>query len=160
MPKVKYGWKGRFPSNKIDPQKAGQCLAALHKRHKHLNAELVVDEAVSPTSPLHDAFEWDNTLAAEAHRLEQARGLIRAVVVLRDNGQRDHPIRAFVHITDAADEPVYMDIKVAMSDKVMRQQVLQRAWKELEGWRERYAEYQELAAVFAAVDRERAKKAS
>lgn len=41
----------------------------------------VVEAARDEDSPLHAFFEWDDSLAAEAHRVEQARRLIRSVRV-------------------------------------------------------------------------------
>lgn len=42
----------------------------------------VVAEARSVASPLHHYFEWDDSVAAEAYRLDQARVLIRSVRVV------------------------------------------------------------------------------
>jgi len=148
---IEYGWGEGFRV-KVDAQRAGKRLAAIHKRRGHLSAELVVAEASKESSPLHEHFEWDNTEAAEQYRLVQARTILRAIVIIRDNGEKDTPLRAFVHLTDSEDEAVYMDINVAMGDAAMRNQVLTRAWRELESWRRRYEEYEELAAVFAAMD--------
>jgi hypothetical protein len=39
----------------------------------------VVEAARDPGSPLHDSFEWNDSVAAERYRLEQARRLIRTV---------------------------------------------------------------------------------
>lgn len=41
----------------------------------------VLAAARSPDSPLHPYFEWDDTVAAEAHRIEQARALIRRIKI-------------------------------------------------------------------------------
>ncbi len=149
--RVQYAWRdgSRVP---IDAQAAGQRLATIHKRKGHLSAELVVNDAKSQRSPLHPAFEWDDPTAAHEHRLEQARNMLRSVVMLRDNGEDKRPIRAFVHV-EAFDEPVYMDINVAMGDEALRKHILARAWRELESWRQRYEELEELAAVFAAIDK-------
>lgn len=38
--------------------------------------EEVVAAAAPPTSPIHDLFEWDDSKAAHAHRLSQARKVI------------------------------------------------------------------------------------
>ena len=46
-----------------------------------LRPEIVVEAARAKTSPLHSSFEWDNTRAAEAHRLWQARQLIVSVTI-------------------------------------------------------------------------------
>ncbi len=44
-----------------------------------LNAGVVVDMAADPASPLHAHFEWDDAEAAQRHRQDQARALIRSV---------------------------------------------------------------------------------
>ena len=44
-----------------------------------LTPSAVVDDARNPSSPLHGQFEWDDSKAAEAYRVVQARTLIRSV---------------------------------------------------------------------------------
>lgn len=44
-----------------------------------LTPEMVVQEASAEDSPLHDEFEWNDTKAGAAFRLEQARAVIRKV---------------------------------------------------------------------------------
>lgn len=46
-----------------------------------LEPERVVDAARNPNSSMHDQFEWDDSAAAEAHRLSQARALIKRVKI-------------------------------------------------------------------------------
>jgi hypothetical protein len=46
-----------------------------------LNPEDVVDAARNPNSSLHSYFTWDDTEAAAAFRLQEARALIRRVKV-------------------------------------------------------------------------------
>lgn len=46
-----------------------------------LTPQAVLEEAESAESPLHGWFEWDDTVAAAAYRLDQARDLIRSVEV-------------------------------------------------------------------------------
>lgn len=41
----------------------------------------VVEEARDENSPLHEFFEWEDTIAAEKYRLSQARTLIRSVKI-------------------------------------------------------------------------------
>lgn len=57
------------------------AIAELEKRGR-LTATQVVNAARDPASPLHEYFEWDNTAAADAWRIEQARRLIRSVRVV------------------------------------------------------------------------------
>lgn len=45
-----------------------------------LKPEDVLDDARNPNSPLHDCFTWDDSIAAEAYRLIQAKAVIRVAV--------------------------------------------------------------------------------
>jgi hypothetical protein len=56
----------------------------------------VVEAARNPDSPLHDRFEWDDSAAAQAHRLHQARTLIRSVKMIVETNQRIITAPAFV----------------------------------------------------------------
>jgi len=44
-----------------------------------LTPDAIVDDAKSHDSPLHEHFEWDDSVAAGKFRIDQARGLIRWV---------------------------------------------------------------------------------
>lgn len=46
-----------------------------------LTPETVVEAARNPRSPLHSQFEWDDGVAGEAYRIQQARALIKRVRV-------------------------------------------------------------------------------
>lgn len=65
-----------------------------------MTPERVVKAAESPDSPLHAWFEWDDTKAASAYRIEQARALIRSVevtVIIEDR-----PIEVSYFVRDPA----------------------------------------------------------
>jgi len=55
-----------------------QRLATLYGR---LEPKQVIEAARDPASPLHSYFEWDDRVAAERYRENQARTLIRSVTV-------------------------------------------------------------------------------
>ena len=55
-------------------------LASLEAEGR-LTAGNVVEKARDEASPLHSHFEWDDSAAAEEHRKEQARRLIRSVKI-------------------------------------------------------------------------------
>jgi hypothetical protein len=60
-------------------------VSELHRLHQEgggvLKARTVLSAAEDPASPLHSYFEWDDSKAAAAHRLEQAGTLIRSVTI-------------------------------------------------------------------------------
>jgi hypothetical protein len=58
-------------------QKILKRLGELAGESGTLTPGAVVDDASDPASPLHAHFQWDDSIAARAHRLDQARALIR-----------------------------------------------------------------------------------
>lgn len=130
-----------------------ELLELLRKQqHGELTPEDVLADAKNHNSPLHSFFEWDDGAAAHQHRLNQARGLIRAVVAVYV--REDQPAvraRAYVHIPEG-ETSHYRESGHAMSQMKTRKLVLQRAWKELQDWRNRYKDLKEFSELFEVVD--------
>lgn len=150
-----YRWKVG-PTPKAEAQDVGEEFERIRVyRNGRLDPRDVVEAAKSEASVLHSLFEWDDGVAAEKYRLDQARGTIRALeVVLEDTTIQAKPVRAFVSVVRDADRS-YTSISHALSETELRRQVLEQALRELEAWRHRYAELVELAQVFAAIGQAR-----
>lgn len=136
-----------------DPKLVGEHIDFLRKQQKgELTPQDVLADAKNPNSPLHSFFEWSDTAAAEQYRLQQARGLIRAVVAVYVSD--DKPAvrtRAYVHIPEPS-APHYRSADQAMSTKKTRDLVLQRAWREFQQWKARYKDLKEFSTLFEAAD--------
>lgn len=146
-----YRWKEGARMG-ADAQSAGDELERIRTRHNgRLEPEWVVHEAKLARNPLHDLFEWDDNVAAQNYRVDQARGIIRSIDVVVEEVEQPKAVRAFVSVVRDRDRS-YTSVSHAMSDPVLRKQVLADAWAALEAWRKRYAELDELAAVFAVID--------
>ena len=63
-----------------------QALSALNDVHGRLTTDIVLEAATNADSPLHKVFEWDDSTAAHAHRVWQARKLIKSVKIERPDG--------------------------------------------------------------------------
>jgi Mor family transcriptional regulator len=123
-----YKWKtgSRFHA---DAQIIGEALERIPLK----TAETVVETAREKTSSLHDCFEWDDTVAACEHRKDQARLLLRSIVINveteNDNGKEEIQVRAFESVRLSSEENngmVYVPIKTVLSDIELRKQVLNR----------------------------------
>lgn len=55
-----------------------KALAKIHKKHGRITPMLVLEEARAATSPLHQFFEWRDSVAAEKYRLDQATQMVLA----------------------------------------------------------------------------------
>ena len=146
-----YQWKQGAHVKGVKAQVAGEVLEALREQTGNILPADVVDVSRPDDAPLHPVFEWDDHVAAESYRTDQARSLLRSVVVQRDDEEDTTPIQAFV-VVRQDDDDVYQSTYVAMADTEMREQVLARALKELQAWQRKYRELKELATVFAAAD--------
>lgn len=141
------------PGADRDANIVGQHLELLREQCKgELTPQDVLDDARNDNSPLHSYFEWNDGEAAEQYRLQQARGLIRAVVAVYVSDDRPavrH--KAYVHIGEPG-APHYREAGHAMSREQTRKMVLQRAWRELQAWRQRYKDLKEFSELFDVVD--------
>ncbi len=121
-------------------------LQAIRDQHGTLTPELVVDVARDPDHPLHSRFEWDDGVAAEKWRREQAGQLLRVVREVDPTLPND--LRAFVAVKGKdTHRAEYVPVRQAMSDEFTRKLVLadmEREWKSL---RRRYQHMAEFAAL-------------
>jgi hypothetical protein len=113
-----------------------------------------VEAATPPTSVLHPLFEWNDRAAAHRYRVEQARHVLSdlAVTVVTKEGEVLEVRRAFVNVISRDREQGYVTVIRAASDAYLSRQVLAQAVAELNAWKRRYAEFRELADVFAVID--------
>lgn len=148
-----YRWRDGFPSKGIDAGAAAKELERIRKKKGVLIPEEVVAEARKSRSPLHDAFEWDDTEAANQYRLVQARSLVAAVEIVTTDTEDQKPVRAFVHLSSAGG---YQDTVLALRTEPTRQEVMEKARREMESWVRRFGHLEEFAEIVAAADRAKA----
>ena len=112
----KYEWTRRLAP--IDADIVGEELERIRVKTGQLKPEEVVKEAKPKKSPIHGAFEWDDSVAGEKYRIHQARNIIRAVrvVVVDDIGGETVSRPQFVHIDNGKDDRYYQDAEVAVQN--------------------------------------------
>lgn len=144
-----YKWKNGSRL-KASAQDAGEVCAALEAKG-NLTPQALVDASRPEDAPLHGEFEWDDAKAAERYRETQASYIIRSVEVVVEG--TDKPTRAFVSLTVAENEREYREINKVLSIHSERELLLNEAKRELEAFKRKYSVLEELADVFAAIDR-------
>lgn len=122
-------------------------LLAIYKANGELTPGAVVQVARDPKHPLHNRFEWDDSVAAEKYRLDQARQLIRVVKVTETRGNELLRTREFVSVHREAG-PSYVPIDEVKADPFTSKLVLQQAARE---WRQMFARYRHLEEFLDAV---------
>ena len=125
-----YEWKqDRFGA---DAQKVGEELESI----EYKDAESVVKAARKSRGDLHKCFEWNDTVAGEEYRKEQARLLMRMIVTVAEcetpKGREAVRIRAYESVRFQAPDGsaernmTYIPTREVMSDPELREQVMDR----------------------------------
>lgn len=141
---MKFAYAGPGAPKDIPADVAGAELQRLYERDGGIRPSAVVEESRPDTAPLHTAFEWDDETAAEQYRLEQARQLVRAVVLMPEPEQGEvlPSIRAFVSLHDpVSDRPqsrVYKPLMVVLQNPDESAELKSRALRDLLAFRQRY----------------------
>jgi hypothetical protein len=85
----------------------------------------VLEDARRPESPLHEYFEWDESKAAQAHRLDQARTLIRSVKIIVTTERRVVTAPYYVRDPDAdGDDQGYVSVPKLMTNADIAREAL------------------------------------
>lgn len=140
--------------------KVREELEAIRERHGELTPDVVVEYARDPMHPLHDRFQWDDSVAAEQYRRVQARELIRSVrVVYRERDERDpeRSVRFYQSVAAGGNGGrVYVPTEEILQSPLMANLLLaqmQRDWQDLHRRYANMAEFRDMIGRFLAGDR-------
>lgn len=144
-----YSWKYNM---KVPAEKAGKEMERIERKHGEVTPENVLEESRAEGATLHNLFEWDDTVAAEKYRLNQAGLIIRNLTVTIETVETKPTMRAYVNVSDDT-KGRFISITNAMSNEDTREIVLRNALAELKEFRKKYSDLQELSEVFSAIDK-------
>jgi hypothetical protein len=121
--------------------------------HGILYPASVVAFARDPETALHSHFEWDNSKAAEQHRLWQARQLISVCVTVLDSPGGEIEIHPYVSLeSDRRGRGGYRLLVDVLTDDKYRTELVQQAMNEMAAFREKYRAFKELGSVISAMN--------
>lgn len=149
----KYEWNQGF-NLKVSAEVVGNELSRIEEENGEVTKESFLETARSEESPLHNLFEWNDTVAAEKYRLSQAGYYIRMLVKTPVQGEEEKPktFRAFVSVSNHEEKGRFVNAQKALSQEETRKIVLNNALKELSAFKNKYENLNELSGVFAAID--------
>ena len=145
-----YSWKisGLYS---VSAQEAGTEIEKCRDVQGFIVPQNVVEIAKSTDSILHKCFEWNDEIAAEKYRTDQASKLIRCIVTTSldaENGR--NTVRAFVNIVNV-DKQGYKRIDSVKPDEF--EYILSCALKELQNFKSKYSSLKELSGVLSAISK-------
>lgn len=139
-----YQWKSTSRI-KTNAQTAGEVCEALEKT-VGLTAKTLLDASRPEEAPLHNEFEWNDSVAAEKYREDQARYIIRMLCVTSEKKDAP-PVRAFFTISP---ESPYENVQRIVSNPEKRTSLIEMVFAEFKAFEAKYSAVTELAPVFMA----------
>lgn len=145
---IRYAFKDRpltvKKADKADPQKWGEALAKIEAANGgHLKPQAVVDTASNPRHVLHKHFEWDDAVAANAYRVDQARTMIRSITVEDSDGDNKP---AYFSVAERAGVS-YRSYQDVVGSADLQMAVLKAAERDLGAFQAKYAELTEICDI-------------
>lgn len=147
MVSVTAAWKPGFESlHKADAQLVAEEISSIGES---ATPSEIVDKARDNGTELHKCFEWDDAIAAEKHRLHQARQLVCHLVIRETVHEDKPPIRFFFKPDSGAG---YQPTQIIVRNQDRYQALLADAMRDLEALRVKYRSLAELERVFDEID--------
>lgn len=144
---------------KAPAEVAGAVCKKIIDEDGAVTPEKLVDVSRPEDAPLHNEFEWNDAFAAEKYRCEQARQIIKNVVIIETSSEEVRETKsAFVYNSDRAFvsngecKHEYVTLKDALSNNRWRDNLLMDARKDMLAFKSKYYRLTELANVFKSID--------
>lgn len=144
-----YQWKN-CSFIKADAQIAGEMCEMLEK-NGNLSAESLLDANRPVDAPLHNEFEWDDSVAAEEYRKSQARHIINCLcIAMETDDGKEEKQRVFFNIVRTEGNYKHINTIVRSADDT--DLLLEAAIKELQAFERKYRRLTQLVKVFEAIE--------
>ena len=141
-------WKSGFGLFHADAQKVANEIAEIGES---ATPQEILEKGRDPKTELHKCFEWDDTVAAEKYRIQQARSIVHCLVIKEtDDNKGNRPeLRMFYKTSN---DEGYKPTSIIMQNKDEYQKLLERAFAELAAFKSKYHSLAELDGVFEQID--------
>lgn len=138
---------------RADAQKTGELCKQLENT-VGLTAKNLLDASRDENALLHNEFEWDNEIAAEKYRENQARHIINCLVVVSEEEPEAEPVRVFCKVEDNSGS-TYRSVATVIQQPDLYSQLLESAIKDLCVFKKKYETLKNearLASIFGSID--------
>ena len=108
----------------------------------------ILEYARNENSELHKCFEWDDTVAAEKYRLQQARNIV-CNLVYQEKEEEPTKLRVFYNQSSTN---TYKPTKVLVRNEDSYKELLMQAKLELRAFKNKYKMLTELEDIFKLID--------
>lgn len=130
---------------------AQRCYDEIQSLGSSYTPEMIVDLARDESTELHKCFDWDNDIAAEKWRKQQARLICISLTVTVE--KKPGVTQVYRVIQHDRNEQAYKPIVFTVRQSEEYEQLLKQAKAELAAFRKRYQSIKELSEVIEEIER-------
>ena len=112
-----------------------------------LTPKNLVDASRDPSAPLHNEFEWNDTIAGEKYRQEQARCIIRHLITERIDTEQARKARDRSFVSTGEQTGAYVPLREALTNTKWRDNLMKAARRDMEVFVAKYHRLEELSGV-------------
>ena len=156
--KKKFVLKGVHISQEKAERYGLELIRLREEANGSLKTEEIVKEAREEDSPLHDFFQWDDSIAGELYRRSQARKLTAGIYEVIIEGEEEKLIPLFYNVIietrkkdEMQTEQGYVFNVEIVENKDYYEQQLEKAVREIKHWQEKYSMLKELSEIFGVI---------
>jgi len=139
---------------KVPAEVTGAVCKDLIDKEGAVTPQRLVEVSKPKDAPLHGEFEWNNTIAAQKYREEQARQIIKNIVIMEVEEEEAQPkiVKCWVN-SDRAFVPTdegthrYVTIDTALSNVSWRDNLLKAARRDMSSFIAKYRRLTELDKI-------------
>ena len=133
-----------------DAQKCYEEIMEICDDLGSVSPHMVLEKAREESSELHKCFTWDDSIAAEKWRLNEARVVVRQLVIKEVEVPKDRPEVRVLYKTDY--ESGYKPTQIIIRKEDEYKALLERAWAELRAFKAKYSMLEELREIMELID--------
>lgn len=145
--KFKAGFEGFYKG--VDPQVVAEEIIEIGET---ATPKQILEKARDEETELHKCFEWDDSIAAEKFRIQQARQLVSFLVIREEKVPEDRPEIRFFYKTDNSRNEGYKQTRLIIQQEDEYKKLLEQAWRELKTFKAKYSCLKELQEIFELIN--------
>ena len=135
----------------VDAQKVAEEIVSIGES---ASPKEILEKARDEKTELHKAFEWDDTIAAEKYRLDQARHVVQCLVIVRHERPEMDAKKGEIRYFFKPDEQTgYRRTELIVKHEDEYAALLSQANRELKAFRVKYSTLNELHEIFDMIDK-------
>ena len=132
-----------------DAQKCYEEIMEICDDIESASPQAILEKARDETTELHRCFTWDDSIAAEKWRINEARLVTRQLVIKEVEVPKDRPEIRLFYKTD--NESGYKPTHIIVQQEDEYKQLLARAYAELRAFKAKYSMLKELQEIFELI---------